>query len=465
MRSTYQIAEDHYHSFGGDPDNKAPTALRLFYQQIHGLTYTPTGEDYDYVHGTMDAMKVDVLGLSETNSPWNNHHLTNAYTQAISKYTKLNKTSFSSPTFSIDPIPPTVTHQMGGTATTTYGSWITRLQKSQIGDPTGLGRWSGTIIGGRKSKSLAIITGYRVCEQSRNDAGEGTVMAREWDYLLDKGVAKPNPRQSFLDDLKRQITQLQEQGREILLMLDANQMLQNDNKLTTFGQMAHDCDLHDLHSTAPARTTCHSSTRGRIDYILGSPAVVAAILQSGTLSYAEGLTSDHRGLFVDIDFPKLLQLDTINQILPPAGRLLRSGNPEAQEQYTTTVKDYMQHHNMFDRLDDLANKSKRISRPRLRRLLNQLDQDLGRAMKAGEASLRNPPKKYQYSPTLRKLGLLHQYWRTRYQDFHNERSSERTYQTIADALNTIDSTIIYSIVTLCLHSTSSGKNLTPQQKI
>jgi hypothetical protein len=90
---------------------------------------------------------------------------------------------------------------------------------------------------------------------------------------------------------------------------------------------------------------------------------------------------------------------------------------------------------MFERLDKLILHGKRYSKPRLRRLLNKLDDDTGRAMKAGEQSLRQqPPQKFQYSPTLRKFGLLLQYWRTRFKDPFNESTSERTFQTIGDEI-------------------------------
>lgn len=67
-------------------------------------------------------------------------------------------------------------------------------------------------------------------------------------------------------------------------------------------------------------------------------------------------------------------------------------------------------------------------------MLNQLDAGIGRAMKAGEKSLKQPPHKYQFSPKLRTFGLIQQYWRTRFRDHFNDEHSEQTYQTIEDEL-------------------------------
>ena len=378
-------------------------------------------------------MNIDIVGLSETNSPWKNHLLHENYKRTANKYGGISKTNFSSADDSIDPIEPTTFQQSGGTATTAYGGWTTTIRKSIIKDPTGLGRWSGVIVGGKQDKRLAIITGYRVCDQSRTAAGESTSYAREWEYLREQGIESPDPRQQFLTDMTAQILLLQKK-HDVLLMFDANEFLTTK----AMSEFATKCGLRDLHSQAPAKTTCHSSNTGRIDYILGTTAVEAAVIQSGTLSYAEGLTSDHRGLFVDIDYVDLLQLDTVNQVMPNAGRLLRSGNPEMHDKYIATVTAYFEKHNMFERLDRIIQSGRRYSKPRLRRLLNKLDTDMGRAMQSGEQSLRQPTQKFQFSPTLRKFGLLQQYWRTRFKDHFHEQTSERTFQTIEDEIRRHD---------------------------
>jgi hypothetical protein len=117
--------------------------------------------------------------------------------------------------------------------------------------------------------------------------------AREWEYFPDQGIDKSNPRQQFLTDMTSQIASLKEK-HNVILMFDANEDLES-NSISTFMTT---CILHDLHGTSPATTTCHSSpSAGCIDYMLGTSAVVSATIQGGTLSYAEGLTSDHRGLF------------------------------------------------------------------------------------------------------------------------------------------------------------------------
>ena len=376
-----------------------------------------------------------MVGLSETNSTWSNQYVRDGFDAAVKQASPLNRTEFSSPSETVETLDVNETSQAGGTTTTVYGGWTNRLLKSEITDPTGLGRWSGITLGGKKEQSVSIITAYRVCSQSRSSAGEGTVFAREWDYFRTLNDARPNPRQRFLQDLKALITKLQKtKGREIILSFDANEFLHD----TSVGEFATSLDLADLHATAPSLTTCQKSTHGRIDYMLGSSGVVSSMIQHGTLSYAEGLTSDHRGLFVDIDFPQLLQLDTVNHIIPAAGRLLRSGNPETRDRYLDQVNQYYEAHRMFERLDLIIQNQRRYSKPRLRRLLNKLDADIGRAMESGEKCLHTPAQKFQFSPTLRMAGLIQQYWRTRFKDHFQDTVSERTFQTIEDEIYRYD---------------------------
>jgi hypothetical protein len=150
-------------------------------------------------------------------------------------------------------------------------------------------------------------------------------------------------------------------------MLDANKIL--CTKAMRAFTLA--CHLHDLHTNALKRkkktTPRHSSSQGLIDYIFGTIMTVAAsMLQSGTLSYAKGLTSYHCSIFVDIDYVELLLLDTVNQIIPIASRTLKSGNPEMTDKYIAVVTEYFeQEHNMVERLKKLILHGKRYFKPRL----------------------------------------------------------------------------------------------------
>jgi hypothetical protein len=42
---------------------------------VKGLTYSYTGEDYDYYMMSTQAIGADIIGMAETNTAWQHHHL------------------------------------------------------------------------------------------------------------------------------------------------------------------------------------------------------------------------------------------------------------------------------------------------------------------------------------------------------------------------------------------------------
>jgi hypothetical protein len=74
---------------------------------------------------------------------------------------------------------------------------------------------------------------------------------------------------------------------------------------------------------------------------------------------------------------------------------------------------YYTAHNMVARINDLATSFRSMQRAEIRQKLQQWDADQGRAMLAAEKCLSQPPKKYQWSPTLRNVAILRLYWKLR----------------------------------------------------
>ncbi len=96
--------------------------------------------------------------------------------------------------------------------------------------------------------------------------------------------------------LSIEIKQLQQEGKAILLLLDANSDF-NDRQ---FQDMISSLDLHNLHHSNPASLSYIGSANRRIDYMIGCIKIQNLTARAGTFSYTEGPQSDHRGLFVDI---------------------------------------------------------------------------------------------------------------------------------------------------------------------
>jgi hypothetical protein len=406
-------------SYGDNVNIKDSSSLRIWFQNVKGLTTSSTGEDYEYYLHNLQLLQVDIAGMAETNSPWQLPHVRSDFIQQTRKYDSISKTVFGIIDYRIDPVAAKEKYQAGGCLTLIKGPWTTTVQREEITDSSGLGRWTGITITGRYNKALSVITGYRTCNGSIHTSGVNTTYHREHEFYRSRGVTSPQPRERFLNELEDVIKHLQNQGNAILVMLDANDILSTNGSLAKWvGRL----DLHDVHSSHPAPSTYLGSKTRRIDYMFGCTQIMGYIKASGTLSYLQGPQSDHRSLFVDIDIQGFIKFDAYsNNHSPSNARLLRTGNPELVAQYTQEMLKYYECHSMEQRIDSLRDRFTTMAPHDILQELEAWDRDQGRAMKSAERSLRIPKPLYVWSPQLRNAGIIRRYWRLRLREIkHNE---------------------------------------------
>jgi hypothetical protein len=316
---------------------KAANTVRIFFQNVKGLTYSTNGEDYEYYFHNLHQMQVDIAGLSETNTPWQLHHIRCEFLQRARKYSTITKTIFGSVDPDVDSALDKDQYQAGGCLMMIQGKWATTVNQQTISD---------------NNRAISMITGYCTCKGSIQTAGIGTTFHREYEYYRDKGCKSPKPRQLFFLELANSIRKLQQQGHAMLIMMDANDVLSEKGE---FAEWISALDLHDIHRQSPAPSTYIGSTSRRIDYyMLGCSQMIEFIKASGTLLYLEGPQLDHRGLYVDIDLAGYLHYDVENnKYLPAIARTLRTGNPELVSKYNNGMLRYYGDHNMEDRMESL----------------------------------------------------------------------------------------------------------------
>jgi hypothetical protein len=426
---------------------KEAHSLRIFFQNIKGLSHTHSTEDYDYYLDHFRDLQVDIAGLAETNTAWQHPFLCHEFTTRARKAGDgMSKTIFGSPSSTVDLIPPHETFQAGGTLTLCLGGWTTALYGPGTTDPTGLGRWSGLTLRGKNDNILNVITAYRTCTGSRQTASLGSTFHREAEYYRANTTSTQcrNPRKRFLNELQDVILQLRDSGQYVILMLDANSTIEDD---LHFRQMVKTSGLHDLHSKDPAPSTYIGATNRRIDFMLGCPKVLHAITHAGTLSYVEGPQSDHRALYIDLDPGKILSFNPQdNNIQPHPGRALKTGNPELVAKYHTTVLEYYERHKMVSRIRKLYAHHSKLSDEQLRRRLERWDRDQGRAMKSAEKSLRtHAPQKHFWSPILRNAGFLCRYWKLRLYSAQHKRDTSHTISRLQTIIQQHDPTYFFPL--------------------
>ena len=392
-------------SYGDPISQKTPGSIRLFFQNVKGLTHSTTLEDYKYYFQCIQGLDINIFGLSETNTCWTHHHLTSDYRMALRRYSRQSKTVFGTISSSIDPCSQAETFQSGGNLTSIIGSCVARVRGSEIRDQTGLGRWNGVTLDGSDGKLVSILTAYRVCAGSPQSAPLGSAFLREYEYFRENNYTSLNPRRLFLTDLQKVITNLQASGHSIILMLDANSTLEDPN-LQDFLAL---CGLHDLHSNDPAPSTFIGASNRRIDFIFGCDKASRYVTRSGSLAYVEGPQSDHRSLYVDLS-PDFITTPPWHSTLAANSRDLHTGNPDYVQKYHQTMLNYYSQHRMVERMQAIFDSKDTSDREELRTALIKWDNDQGGAMELSERILRRPSKKCAWSPILRNSAIIRRYW-------------------------------------------------------
>ena len=77
---------------------------------------------------------------------------------------------------------------------------------------------------------IVFITAYRVSQVSMPQHGDGTTYHQEHMMLSKKGHPSPNPRAQLIANMIQFIQSHQSKGWEILLMIDANEAVDNSSQ-------------------------------------------------------------------------------------------------------------------------------------------------------------------------------------------------------------------------------------------
>lgn len=195
--------------------------------------------------------------------------------------------------------------------------------------------------------------------------------------------------------------QLQAQGHEVLLSIDANESLeQRNSKILKF---AKETELHDIiHSKHGISGEPFTHNRGskRIDFFFATASLLSYINQSGILPFEELAKSDHRFTFVDIDLFRYLRGTDASPQLPDP-RYLRSNNPEIARKYCNEMTKRWQDLNIDSRLDNCKlSLQLHGCTPTAIEQLESIDRDIVRSQLAAERKLGK--EKAPWSPQLRR---------------------------------------------------------------
>ncbi len=388
---------------------------RIYFQNIDGVRND--ADEIDLYVSCMSQFQIGTFCWADPGLDFSKFHIRQKVQHPLRSYFTAAKSAFSSsrlPTADSSSI--SSGYQPGGTFMATTNQRATRSIGNPLLDPKGLGRWSGISYLGKRGKRLAILTAYRSPRQQPN--GGFGFFDQQYALLLSQGVKKPNVRRQFIVDICIFINNLQHEGHEILLSLDANETLGQD-KQYGIAHLMLECSLCDLHLQSPDSppATYKYGVNRKIDYMMGSPNIADSVRHAGYLAYDDGIFSKHRGLFVDLDFHNIM--GPISSIVPSKARRLRSEDPTSVDKYVEAFTQCAANHNLWQRVNDLALVASSLTVVQCKSGYDALDRDIMRAMLHAEKCAKRPSGKYSWSPKLREAGLMTRYWHLRLREIEH----------------------------------------------
>jgi hypothetical protein len=148
--------------------------------------------------------------------------------------------------------------------------------------------------------------------------------------------------------------QWKEEGKEILLLIDANEPVgEKPDGLTSIIGKAGLTDL--IRHCHPHDDDINTHARGskQIDFIFGSPKIRQHCTRAGILPFGYGYQSDHRALFIKIQIGDILST-SVSPIDSITARKLIQATPKERKIFLEEVDRLLQNQNLYERLRKLA---------------------------------------------------------------------------------------------------------------
>jgi hypothetical protein len=201
-------------------------------------------------------------------------------------------------------------------------------------DPSGLGRWVWTRYRGRDQITIRIFMAYRP-----NPPTEGpcTVYAQHRHFLNTRQDDRC-PRQAFLEDLCKDIHQAQQEGDNILVMLDGNEDSRSgDLHNAFFNIQLHEAILN-RHGTDTPATYNRNQNRKPIDGIWSN--ISLTITAGGFCAFDQVLPgTNHRTVWVEMHYKEAFG-HIMPAIIKHQARRLQCKDPRCVDNF---IRRYKQH--------------------------------------------------------------------------------------------------------------------------
>ena len=312
-----------------------PSTTRFLLYNPNGLPYRDTDFLLSLIRTCIEN-QVHYCSFTEINVNANNLLLKNKMKQSVESFIQNGLFHMHNTRVHGDD----VEYQPGGIAAWFYG----KLNRKFLGVSYDKhGRWISHHFGD-SSRNIKIYTLYRV-NNSSSSPGSGTAWEQQR-LSLSRDNIYNNPRRQVIDDLLEQLKLDIAQGFSIMLMGDLNEGIQDREK--TNEKLAEIGLLNVFEHKLPYLPKTHMEGSRAIDHVWITSDINSSVQACGYAPFYHLSPSDHRGLFLDIDFHQLFPKMEYEQVQIPR-KTLKSTNPNRVAKYNMWIRKQWKQEKMSDK--------------------------------------------------------------------------------------------------------------------
>ncbi len=235
----------------------------------------------------------------------------------------------------------------GGTGIVAYGDLASMIRSDLSGmDNTGLARWSYMTFSGRDGHLTTVVIGYNPCKPSKSYGQSSYQLQRAYFTMAKHDTCCP--RRKFESDLVTLLATWQQEGRRLIVCLDANDHVYT-GKLAKALTSTPQLDLQETMLTTTGTHLTATYFRGSrpIDAIWTTPDICVTNVCAMPIGYGVG---DHQAFIMDISILSMVGRNP-QPIKRLTARRLNTRIPRCAETYNRILENQVRHHRIIDRLN------------------------------------------------------------------------------------------------------------------
>ena len=319
--------------------------LRILFYNVNGISALEDFIEMEMLMQTAAQEQADILMVTEINLNLHNKSIKSRLLQTVKQYDKYAKVQFSYP-----PENPNSSRafNMGGTMIIVQGALAGRVGTQGADE---LGRWSWMELMGDGEKRLILTCAYRV-GKSKGTIGGTSIAQQEIRGLLKRNhELASKPRAAFNLDFSNFSTEMQNAGKEVLILMDANTPIDSAENRTFLASAGLRDVATSKHPDLDLPRTYQDGSRC-IDEAACTKLVLTWVAAYGLFPFFQHGLYDHRGSMLDLDCKKFL-----STFKPDATRRmnhkLKSSIPSQSDAYCGNLTTLLDRAGIFKKMDEL----------------------------------------------------------------------------------------------------------------